>query len=244
MGFTSRFSDAVHSLKLISAAVLNDSDPDANIEKLFLDNDDDEDDNQCHGHDDGAKGHKHDNDLDRVDKSPTTTTTTTTTTNSDFKKSPKSKTASKFKFSYRRLSNSTSSNHNNAATTVTTTNNSSPITNISDTANVPTKQIPDNAPALKSQPSKGEVSWNVQRQQWLKPTLPIDAINKRKIDNSLSGLVQDNDKYDVYLAVYRNLVVYGKSLKRGINLSDGIKVIHAGWEQSKMYERVANGGVP
>ncbi|KAG0677694.1 hypothetical protein C6P40_000711 [Pichia californica] len=88
----------------------------------------------------------------------------------------------------------------------------------------------------------GSELWEKQRNEWLKPTSTKSDIEKRKHSRSLGKLVQFND--NVYLSVYRNLVLYNKPLKNGINMKDGFKVIYSGWENSKMFDRVANGGVP
>jgi hypothetical protein len=88
----------------------------------------------------------------------------------------------------------------------------------------------------------GSLLWEQQRTKWLTPTIPKGDISKRKHSHNLGKLAEYND--DVYLGVYRNLVVIGKPLKRGLNMQDGFKVIYTGWESTKMFERVANGGVP
>lgn len=88
----------------------------------------------------------------------------------------------------------------------------------------------------------GSESWEKQRIEWLEPTVPASEITRRKQCNALHRLSSTND--DVYVGIYKNLVVYGKPLKKGLNMTDGFKVIYAGWESTKMFERVANGGVP
>ena len=95
----------------------------------------------------------------------------------------------------------------------------------------------DDAPAMS-----GAELWEEQRAQWLKPTVPKIEYQKRKQTHSLGKLAEYNE--DVYLSVYRNLVAYGKPLKRGLNMEDGFKVIYTGWENTRMFERVAKGGVP
>lgn len=84
--------------------------------------------------------------------------------------------------------------------------------------------------------------WEQQRSNWLQPTIPKSDYEARKKSHSLGKLAEYND--DVYLGVYKNLVVYGKSLKHGLNMQDGFKVIYSGWENTKMFERVARGGAP
>lgn len=84
--------------------------------------------------------------------------------------------------------------------------------------------------------------WDQQRQEWLKQTQTNEQIVARREINSLNKLTSHHD--DVYLNIYRNLVQQGKPLKKGINMTDGFKVIHDGWEHTKMFERVMNGGVP
>lgn len=88
----------------------------------------------------------------------------------------------------------------------------------------------------------GAQLWEEQRAQWLKPTVPKVEYQKRKQTHSLGKLAEYND--DVYLSVYRNLVVYGKPLKRGLNMEDGFRVVYTGWESTRMFERVAKGGAP
>ncbi|TID24590.1 hypothetical protein CANINC_003062 [Pichia inconspicua] len=84
--------------------------------------------------------------------------------------------------------------------------------------------------------------WDKQRQDWLKKTQTDEQIALRKSKNSLNRLTSQYD--DVYINIYRNLVQQGRPLKKGINMIDGFKIINAGWEQNKMYERIADGGVP
>lgn len=96
--------------------------------------------------------------------------------------------------------------------------------------------------AEETRPISGAELWEEQRAQWLKPTVPKADYQKRKQTHSLGKLAEYNE--DVYLSVYRNLVVYGKPLKQGLNMVDGFKVIYTGWENTKMFERVARGGIP
>lgn len=84
--------------------------------------------------------------------------------------------------------------------------------------------------------------WDKQRQDWLRQTQSDDQIAARKESNSLDRLTAQHD--DVYINIYRNLVQQGRPLKKGINMIDAFKVIHCGWEHTKMYERIAEGGIP
>jgi hypothetical protein len=88
----------------------------------------------------------------------------------------------------------------------------------------------------------GRKLWEERRQRWLTPTMPKETYVKRKQTRTLARLSDQGN--EVYVNVYRNLVVDGRPLKRGINLTEGIKVIYSGWENDRMFERVANGGAP
>ena len=91
-------------------------------------------------------------------------------------------------------------------------------------------------------PPTGAEMWEINRSEWLKPTIPVNQLTKRKNDKHLAEIAQTND--EVYLNVYKNLIVYGKPLKKGINLSEAIKCIYIGWDNDNMFERVKNGGIP
>lgn len=87
----------------------------------------------------------------------------------------------------------------------------------------------------------GEKLWEEQRKKWLTPTNNIKDISKRQRKNRLSNLDCGDD---MHVEVYRNLVLRGRTLKKGISMTDTFNVINAGWEADDMYERVRKGGVP
>lgn len=138
---------------------------------------------------------------------------------------------------------------NTETATITTPTNPRSIQSISITSNSKTNSTrsahdgSDPTPESHTSPAtNGPALWEIQREEWLTPTVPKSEYEKRKHANSLAKLADSNE--NVYLGVYRNLVVRNKPLKRGINMVDGFKVIYHGWESSKMFERVASGGVP
>lgn len=90
--------------------------------------------------------------------------------------------------------------------------------------------------------SNGAELWEKQREEWLTPTYSIAEIDERKRLHSLAYLTSNPDE-NIYQNIYRNLVIHGKPLKCGLNMADGFKVIHQGWENTNMFERVARGGV-
>lgn len=88
---------------------------------------------------------------------------------------------------------------------------------------------------------EGGLSWGQRRIQWLQPGIGVE-VKKRQDRGKLVHL--DNYHQDMYLEIYKNLVVKGRSLRRGLNMEDGFKVIHRGWEADGMYDRIAKGGAP
>lgn len=86
-----------------------------------------------------------------------------------------------------------------------------------------------------------ELSWEARRAQWL-ASGDKKNLNRRREQGKLVHL--DNYHPDMYLEIYRNLVVKGRVLRKGLNMEDAFKVIHKGWAADGMYDRIANGGAP
>lgn len=239
-----KFKDAMHSLKQISNAVLLHNDDDNDVDDLFetLDSEDEMIDNNKSNTKSKLK----------LNSVSTFNYPSIESSNSLVNDSNSKKNNSNNNVNSTRTSTTSSKSLKNNTTSFSSDTLSIPnkqidemiddntrINNENNNNNNNNKQIQDN---YNINPVSGPELWEEQRNQWLKPTITESEIRKRKHSHSLGNLAEYND--DVYLSVYRNLVIYNKPLKRGLNMTDGFKVIYSGWENSKMFERVANGGVP
>lgn len=253
-----KFRDAMHSLKQISNAVLLHNDDDNEVEDLFetLNSEDEMIDNNYNSKSSSRSLSKSKSKsklkLNSISKSIESSNnlindSNSKNSNNNITSSHTSRTSSKsLKINSTSFSSDTPSisnkqidqlidnklntNYNNISKNINNNNFNSQIIKNDDNDNDNNNQI------------SGAKLWEEQRNQWLKPTFTKSEIQKRKYSHSLGKLAEYND--DVYLSVYRNLVTYNKPLKRGLNMTDGFKVIYSGWENSKMFERIANGGVP
>ncbi|ODV84311.1 hypothetical protein CANARDRAFT_201185 [[Candida] arabinofermentans NRRL YB-2248] len=89
----------------------------------------------------------------------------------------------------------------------------------------------------------GELLWEQRNAAWLEPSPENSTLEgKLKLQRRLK---EQELKHHVmanhYHIVYKNLVINGKSLKKPMNLKDLIKVIEAGWNWTKVFERAAQG---
>lgn len=93
----------------------------------------------------------------------------------------------------------------------------------------------------KKSPLPYRGTWEERRDQWLRP-VNESQLKKRQERGKLVHL--DNYHQDMYLEIYKNLIVKGRTLRQGLNMEDAFKVIHRGWEADGMYDRIAKGGAP
>ena len=78
--------------------------------------------------------------------------------------------------------------------------------------------------------------WRQRRELW---QLPTNAVTQGDIDQRRHGFQQIPAEY--YDRVYKKLVMEDKPLREPLNLQDALKVINAGWTETKKWERAANG---
>ncbi|SMN22694.1 similar to Saccharomyces cerevisiae YLR407W Putative protein of unknown function [Maudiozyma saulgeensis] len=78
--------------------------------------------------------------------------------------------------------------------------------------------------------------WKYRRDLWQKKTTDI---TKEDIDERREEFQQIPSEY--YDRIYRKLVIEDKPLREPLNLQDALKVIDAGWTETKKWERAANG---
>lgn len=83
------------------------------------------------------------------------------------------------------------------------------------------------------------LTWEQRRERWLSSgQLTSAQLNKRWARGQVPLDEQE------MVEVYKNLVVRGRPLKKGLNLGQALKVVHAGWKWEGLYERVLSGGAP
>lgn len=211
-------ANAIHTLKQISSAVLLHNDNDNDVDNLFANLDSDEEAREYTEalQIDKIQQREAKNELKHSKSIPTSKNTTTTST---------------------RTSTVSDKSIGTAITSIDSNLETQPR------GKVPPAECENGViDTTDYSDMSGPELWEKQRDEWLTPTVAKSVYQKRKTSHRLGQLAEYND--DVYLSVYRNLVVYGKPLKHGLNMSDGFKVIYTGWENSKMFERVAKGLPP
>lgn len=78
--------------------------------------------------------------------------------------------------------------------------------------------------------------WEHRRELWQQVT---NDTTKEQIDESREEFQRIPSEY--YDRIYKKLVIEDKPLREPLNLQDALKVINAGWTETKKWERAANG---
>lgn len=84
---------------------------------------------------------------------------------------------------------------------------------------------------------RGNEVWEHRRALWLRPTVSRTKVEESKARREAFEKIPQ--KY--YTRVYKRLVMDNRPLREPMNLQDAIKIINAGWIETRKWEDAANG---